>query len=173
MTPNKEMILQTDASIKGLGACLLQQGNPVHLTSKALTETQKGYVVIELELLAVVWAMEKFHHFLYSTHFILETDQKSLEAILLKSLNQTTSWLQRVLIQTFPYHFAVCHIPGPMNQLANCLSRLGLHQSTKTTHLPDYQSIKGQECKFEPTPYSNPRRWQTSIIGTHNYKWMA
>ena len=29
--PNKEMILQTDASIKRLGACLLQQGMPVYL----------------------------------------------------------------------------------------------------------------------------------------------
>ena len=62
--PNKETILQTDASIKGLGACLMQQGKPVYFASKALTENQKGYVVIELESLAVVWAMEKFHHFL-------------------------------------------------------------------------------------------------------------
>ena len=71
---NKEMILQTDASIKGLGACLLQQGKPVYFTSKSLTEAQKGHVAIELESLAVVWTMEKFHHFLYGTHFILETD---------------------------------------------------------------------------------------------------
>ena len=41
--PNKETILQTDASIKGLGACLLQQGKPVYIVSKALTETQKGF----------------------------------------------------------------------------------------------------------------------------------
>ena len=47
--PNKEMVLQTDASIKGLGACLLQQGKPVYFASKALTETWKGYVAIELE----------------------------------------------------------------------------------------------------------------------------
>ena len=26
---------------------------------------------------------------------------------------------------TLPYHFTVCHIPGPMNQLVDCLSRLG------------------------------------------------
>ena len=49
--PSKEMILQTDASIKGLGACLMQQGKPVCFASKALTETLKGYVVIELESL--------------------------------------------------------------------------------------------------------------------------
>ena len=79
------MILQTDASIKGLGACLLQEGKPIYFTSKALTEAQKGYVAIELESLAVVWAMEKFHHFLYGNHFIIETDQTPIEAILSKS----------------------------------------------------------------------------------------
>ena len=119
------MILQTDASIKGIGACLIQQGKSVYFTSKALTETQKGYVAIEQESLAVAWAMEKFHHFQYSTHFILETDQKLLEAILSKTLNQATPQLQRILIQTFPYNFTVHHIPGPMIQLADCLYRLG------------------------------------------------
>ena len=123
--PNKEMVLQTDASIKRLGACLLQHGKPVYFTSKALTETQKGYIAIELESLVVVWAMEKFHHFLYGTHFILEMDQKPLEAILSKSLNQATPPLQIILIRAFLYHFALHHIQGPMNQLANCLSRLG------------------------------------------------
>ena len=66
-----------------------------------------GYVAIELELLAAAWAMEKFHHFLYANHFILETDQKPLEAILSKSINEATQRLQRILIRTFPYHFTV------------------------------------------------------------------
>ena len=46
---------------------------------------QKGYVAIELESLAVAWAMEKFHHFLYGNQFTLETDQIPVEAILSKS----------------------------------------------------------------------------------------
>ena len=101
--PRKETVLQTDASVKGLGACLLQDQKPVYFASKALTETQHGYVTIKIESLAVAWAMEKFHHFLYTSHFILETDQKPLEAILSKSLNQATPRLQRILIRTFPY----------------------------------------------------------------------
>ena len=83
--PRKETVLPTDASVKGLGACLLQDQKPVYFASKALTETQCGYVAIEIESLAVAWAMEKFHHFLYASHFILETDQKPLEAIYLKA----------------------------------------------------------------------------------------
>ena len=88
--PQKETILQTDASTKGLGASLLQDEKPIYFTSKALTETQRGYMAIEIESLAVAWAVEKFHHFLYGCHFILETDQKPLEAILSRSLNQAT-----------------------------------------------------------------------------------
>ena len=88
--PKKETVLQTDASTKGLGACLLQDKKPIHFASKALIETQRGYVAIEIESLAVAWAVEKFHHFLYGCHFILETDQKLLEAILSRSFNQAT-----------------------------------------------------------------------------------
>ena len=120
--PKKETILQTDTSIKGLGACLLQDQKPVYFMSNVLTETQWGYIAIEIELLAVAWAMEKFHHFLYASHFILETDQKPLEAILSKSLNQATPRLQRILIRIFPYNFTICYIPGAMNQLADSVS---------------------------------------------------
>ena len=60
--PKKQTMLQIDASIKGLSACLLQEEKPIYFTSKALTEAQKGYVVIEIESLTVAWAMEKFCH---------------------------------------------------------------------------------------------------------------
>ena len=108
-SPKKHTVLQADASIKGLGACLLQEEIPVYFASNALTEAQGGFVAIKLELLAVAWVMEKLHHFLYVSHFILETDQKPLEAILSKSINQTTPSLQRILVRTFPY-ISLCDI---------------------------------------------------------------
>ena len=128
--PKKTTVLQTDASIIGLGTCLLQDEKPVYFASKALTEAQQGYVTIELESLAVAWVMEKFHHFLYGNHFLLETDQKPLETILSRSLNQATPRLQRILIRTFPYNFSVHYLPGLKNQLADCLSWVGGLQDT-------------------------------------------
>ena len=84
--------------------------------------------------------MEKFHHILYASHFILENDQKPLEAILSKSLKQSTPRLQRIIIRTFPYHLIVCYVPGVTNQLANCLLRLGSHKDTiKLPKLHVYQ----------------------------------
>ena len=123
--PKKETVLQTDASIKGLGACLLQDGHPIYFASKSLQDAEHGYVAIELETLAVAWVMEKFHHFLYASHFTLETNQKPLETILAKSLTEATPQLQQLLIHTFPYDFTVRYIKGSTNQLVDCLSRLG------------------------------------------------
>ena len=128
--PKKPTVLQTNASCKGVGARLLQNQKPVYFTSRALSETQKGYVAIELESLAVTWAMEKFHHFLYGNKFMLETNQKPLEVILSKSLNQARPRLQRFLIRTFLYHFKVRHIPGLTNHVADCLSRLGFQKDS-------------------------------------------
>ena len=117
-----------DASAKELGACLLQCEHPVYFGSKALADSQKVYVAIELEALAVSWAMEKFHHFLYATKFVLKADQKPLETIMAKGLNAATPRLQRLLIKTFAYDFTVKYLPGENNQLADCLSRLGCLQ---------------------------------------------
>ena len=50
----KQTVLQMDASIIGLGACLLQEERPIYFASKDLTDAQKGYIATELELLAVV-----------------------------------------------------------------------------------------------------------------------
>ena len=71
--PKKQIVLQTDVSIKGLGTCLLPEEKPVYFANKVLTDAQQGYVAIELESLAVAWVMKKFHHILYASHFILET----------------------------------------------------------------------------------------------------
>ena len=92
-------------------------------------EHQEAFKLMKKSL-AVAWTMEKFHHFLYASHFILETDQKPLEAILSKSLNQATQRLQRILIRTFQNHFTVHYFQGVTNQLANCLSRLGGQKDT-------------------------------------------
>ena len=110
--PKKTTVLQTNVSINWLGTCLLQDEKPVYFASKAITEAQRGYVAFELESLDVIWAMEKFHHFLYGNWLLLETDQKPLETILSRSLNQATPRLHRILIRTFLYNFNVHYLPG-------------------------------------------------------------
>ena len=58
---NAETTLQTDASKKGLGACIIQKGKVVCYASRALTKTEQNYQNLEREALGTIWGMEKFH----------------------------------------------------------------------------------------------------------------
>jgi hypothetical protein len=53
--------LQCDASDTGLGATLMQNGQPVAYASRFLTKTERNYAQIEKELLAIVFGTEKFN----------------------------------------------------------------------------------------------------------------
>ena len=108
----------------------MQDGHPVYFASKSLTAAQKNYVAIELEALAVSWAVQKFHHYLYGTLFTLQTDQKPLQAILSKSLVKATPRMQRLLLPTIPYDMAVEYIKGETNFIADCLSRAPVAKDT-------------------------------------------
>ena len=116
-------ILQMDACTKGLGAVLLQDRCPMYFASKSLTTAQQNYVAIELEALAVSWAVQKFHHYLYGRPFMLQTDQKPLQAILSKSLVEATPHMQCLLLSTIPYDMTVEYIKGETNFIADCFSR--------------------------------------------------
>ena len=93
---SKETNLQVDASNKGLGAVLLQEGKPIAVASKALTETEQRYANIERELLAVVFGCERFRMYLHRFKFQVESDHKPLEMIILKILIAAPPCLQRI-----------------------------------------------------------------------------
>ena len=59
-----ETVIETDASPKGLGAVLLQDGQPVCYASKAFTKTEQQYSNIEHEALGITWGLERFHYFI-------------------------------------------------------------------------------------------------------------
>ena len=101
----------------------MQDGHPVYFASKSLTTVQKNYVAIELEALAVSWAVHKFHHYLYDRPFMLQTDQKLLQAILSKSLVEATPHMQCLHLPTIPYNMTVEYIKGETNLIIDCLSR--------------------------------------------------
>ena len=74
---NQEFILQTDASNQSIGGCLLQMHegvkHPVLYASKKLIPKEQHYSVGERQALAIVWAVKKFHRYLYGQHFTLES----------------------------------------------------------------------------------------------------
>ena len=80
---NKLLELEVDASMKGLSACLVQDGRPIAHASKTLTLTEANYSNIEREMLAVVGlhGIERFSTYLYGRSFTIVSDQQPLEII--------------------------------------------------------------------------------------------
>ena len=100
---NAETTLQTDASKKGLGACLIQKGKVISYASRALTKTEQNCQNLEREALGTIWGMEKFHYFLYGKQFTLETNQKPLVSIYKKHMIDISPMVQRLIVRSFPY----------------------------------------------------------------------
>ena len=83
---DKDFVLETDASIQGLGAVLSQHTDgklhPVAYASRALSKPEKNYGITELETLAVVWAITHYRHCLYGRSVTVYTDHSAVKAVL-------------------------------------------------------------------------------------------
>ena len=120
----QEVTLQNDASESGLGAVLLQNGQPVTFASKALTKTEQGYAQIEKECLAIVFACERFDQYLHGRDLItVQTDHKPLVPIFKKSIHNAPKRLQRMLMRLQKYNLKIEYLPGPQMYIADKLSR--------------------------------------------------
>ena len=121
----KPVTIQANASGKGLGAALLQEGCPVAFASKALTPTEQQYSNIECELLACVFGAEHFHTYVFGQPFTIKSDHKPLEQINLKNLADTPAQLQRMLLRVQNYDFKIKYKPGKKMLLTDTLSCYG------------------------------------------------
>jgi transposase InsO family protein len=122
--PDKLTVLEVDASMKGLGACLLQDNKPVAYASKSLSTAQSNYSNIEREMLAVVFGITRFHTYLYGKRFVVHSDHKPLEMISRKPLTSAPPRLQRLLVKIQGYDFEITYRPGSTMVLSDTLSRL-------------------------------------------------
>nr|GEU45848.1 reverse transcriptase domain-containing protein [Tanacetum cinerariifolium] len=118
--------LMCDASVFAIGALLGQRKTkhflPIHYASKTMTEAQIHYTTLEKEMLAVVYAFEKFQQYLVLFKIIVYTDHLTLKYFLSKqdSKPRLIQWV--LLLQEFD--IIIRDKKGTENLAANHLSRL-------------------------------------------------
>ena len=137
-----EVTVESDASDKGLGGTILQNGQPVGFTSRALTPTEQNYAQIEKEALAIVFTCERFDQYLHGRDLItVKTDHKPLIPIFKKPISQAPKRLQRMMLRLQKYNLDIQYQPGPQMYIADCLSRNYARKPTKDDS-PSYQIFK-------------------------------
>lgn len=84
--PTKPLVIAADASSNGIGCAMLQlreDGSlrPVQYAAASFSDTERRYAQVEREALALVFAVKKFHRYIFGRHFDLHTDHKPLLSI--------------------------------------------------------------------------------------------
>ena len=124
---SKAFTVRSDASSTGIGAVLMQTDDggvlhPVLYASRKLLDRESRYSTVERECLALVWSVDKFHRYLFGTHFLVETDHRPLTY--LRQSKTTNGRLLRWALSLQDYSFTVVPIAGARNFEADVLSRL-------------------------------------------------
>ena len=125
----KSFVLETDASIEGIGAILSQPQeddllHPVAYASRSLTVAERNYAITELETLAVVWAITHFIPYLYGHDVTVLTDHTAVKAILQapNPSGKHARWWTKVYGSGVK-SIKIQYRPGRLNSGADALSR--------------------------------------------------
>ena len=122
---SKPFTVTTDASKFAIGAVLTQGAFPelrtIAYESRKQTPAERNYPVHDKEMLAIVYALRKWRHYLKGQPVVIITDHKSLEYFATQPhLNERqTRWMGELA----EYDYTIVHRPGKSNVVADALSR--------------------------------------------------
>nr|GEX02605.1 reverse transcriptase domain-containing protein [Tanacetum cinerariifolium] len=105
-----------------LGKCQEKHFRRIHYASKTMTEAESNYTTKEKEMLAVVYAFEKFRSYLIMNKNIVYTDHFALKYLFAKKDSKARSLCWILLLKEFT--FKVIDTKGAENLADDHLSRL-------------------------------------------------
>ena len=112
----------------------------VYYASKTLNEVQRNYTTTEKELLAVVYALDKFRAYLLGAEIIIFTDHSALKYLLTKKNAKTRLIRWVLLLQEF--NLQIRDKKGVENVVVDHLSRLTIAHNTH--NLPIFDEFKDE-----------------------------
>lgn len=143
----KTFIVETDASGKGIGAVLMQEGRPIAYMSQTISDRAQNKSVYERELMAVVLAIQKWRHYLLGRHFVVHTDQKSLRFLADQRVmgEEQQRWISKLL----GFDFEIKYKPGTENKAADALSRKLQFSTLSTVQFFEWDDLEEEISKDE------------------------
>lgn len=125
--PQRPYALYTDASDKAVGAILVQkdeddQEKVIAYLSHKLSGPQLRWPTIEKEAFAIVYALRKFHCYLWGAKFEIHTDHRPLRSLFKAEIKNAK--IQRWALNISAYSAPILYHPGKLNIRADMLSRI-------------------------------------------------
>jgi hypothetical protein len=114
-------VLECDASGKGIGVVLMQEGRPLSFTNKQLLERNLGKSIYEKEMLAILHVVDLWHPYLLGQCFQIKTDHQSLKYFLEQCLSSPEQ--QKWVTKLFGYDYEIIYKKGKDNVVVDALSR--------------------------------------------------
>jgi hypothetical protein len=113
-------VLECDASGKGIGVVLMQEGQPLAFTNKQLSKINLGKSIYEKEMLANMHVIDLWHPYLLGQHFQIKTDHQSLKYFLEQCISspEQPKWVTNL----FGYDYEIIYKKGKGNVVADALS---------------------------------------------------
>jgi len=115
------MVLYSDASRKGLGCVLMQYDHVIAYASRQLKPHERNYLTHDLEVVAVIFALKIWRHYLLKNKVLIYTDHKSFKYIFTRKELNMRQW--RWLELMIDYDIDLQYHPSKVNTVPDPLSR--------------------------------------------------
>ena len=165
----KEIFIRCDSSQFGAGAVLFQlsdqgQEMPIAYASRKYTLAERNYCTFQQEAGAVVRALEKFACFFQGHPVTVQSDHKNLSWVKKSAMPQLTRW--RLRLQDFD--FRIDYLPGPLNVVADGLSRIGVDDKDMLISMADILPAHAAEQSLLSGTRNIPHRALNQISAYRN-----
>ena len=164
---NKPFILYTDASGIGVRAILAQKDDEgkehvIEYASRLMNDAERNYPITEQEMLAVVWGIRKFDHYLGVQPFTLVTDHEALRNFQKTELPKGRR--ARWILSLQQYQFNVEHRKGERMQHVDNLSRYATPE--ECNEIPtEIQPMNETHQQFVQYAEIHQQYWQELLDG--------
>nr|GEV28066.1 reverse transcriptase domain-containing protein [Tanacetum cinerariifolium] len=167
--------LMCDASDFAIGAVLGQRQEnffrPIHNASKTMTEEKSNYTTREKEMLAVVYAFEKFRSYLIMNKSILYTNYFALKYLFAKKDSKARLLCWVLLLQKFT--FKVIDTKGGENLAADHLSRLEIPHRNVLDPKEINESFPLETLNLVSTRGNSSTQWFTDFVNYHVWNFVV
>ena len=163
----KPLVLACDASQYGIGAVLshiMDEGHerPIAYISRTLSAAEKNYCQLEKEALAIIYAVRKFHNYLYGRQFIIESDHKPLSYLFDEKKRipeMASARIQRWALTLSAYTYSIRYKAGKKLGNADALSRLPRPTTSSQDHFPEDLNVLINHLSSISIGAANIKEW--------------